>query len=258
MICPNCGEELQEDDVYCFRCGYKVEKPLEEQTPTVETFSPDEKRSGERCPNCGEKVEKGDAFCVRCGYRLQASAENTSSGNRGRAPKLNVPVGDAGFVEDGQPEMICSMCGCKIPASSAVCPICQQPTQGYDRRRQDPRVAYRVQERPRVRKKPFNVFALIGFIFAMLGLLVTIASGSGIALSIAGLVLGIIGLVKSKKTGTGKGFAIAAIVVSAVAIVLFAVALVLDALEIFTYSSTGSEPVFPDSGLDFWDNENLF
>ena len=250
MICPNCGTELQEGDAFCCRCGYKVEKPIEEQTPTVETFSPDEKLQKDRCPNCGANVQKDSLFCERCGYRLSVPA------NHSNEPELNVPIGDAGFVKNGQPEMICAMCGCKIPASSRVCPICQQPTVRYAR---DVRRVYRYEERPRVQRKPFNVFALLGFIFGLLGLLMVLGGMvEGIVLAIPGLVLSIIGLVKSKKTKSGKGFAITGLVLSSVAIVIFVLALAFGVLELFTSSGTGSEPVYPDMDTDFWGNGNLY
>ena len=250
MICPNCGAELQEDDVFCCHCGYKVEKPIEDQMPTVETFSPDEKPQGNRCPNCGAKVEKDSLFCVHCGYRLSSPTEKNT-----REPSLNVPVGDAGVVQNGQPEMICVMCGCKIPASSRVCPICQQPTGRYAR---EPRRVYRYEERPRVRRKPFNVFALIGFIFGLLSLLTLFSSGAGIVLSIPGLVLSIIGLVKSKKTKSGKGFAIAGLVLSAVTIVIFILAIMVGLLGSLASVGTGVDSSYPNMDTDFWGNGNMY
>ena len=158
MICPNCGTELQADDAFCYKCGYKVEKTVD--TSTVEPYTPDEQPTGEVCPNCGKKVDKEDAFCMRCGYRLQAPMSNEMA-----APNLSVPVGDAGYVLNGQPGIICGMCGCKIPASSTICPICQQPTTRFA-----PRVTpYYAQ--PVAKKKAFNVLALLGFIFGLIGLL---------------------------------------------------------------------------------------
>lgn len=249
MICPNCGAELKEDDVFCCHCGYKVEKPIEDQMPTVETFSPDERPQENRCPNCGAKVEKDSLFCVRCGYRLSAPANNPSE------PELNVPVGDAGFVQNGQPEMICTMCGCKIPANSRVCPICQQPTGRYAR---DARRVYRYQERPIRQRKPFNVFALIGFIFGLLSILTLFTSGIGIVLSIPGLVLSIIGLVKSRKTRSGKGFAIAGLVLSAVTIVIFVLIIVLGLFGTLASMGTGVDSTYPNTDADFWGNGNWY
>ena len=285
MICPNCGAEMQEGDVFCSHCGYKVEtkeevkapveevqKPVEDvQMPKVETFAHGEmansapyvdrraqKRAAKQaraesryCPNCGGRTGDGDVFCMRCGYSLQSNA--SSGGNQ--QPPLNVPVGDAGYGANGQPEIVCAMCGCKIPASSTVCPICQQPIA----RRANPRVQPVYQERPRSQKKPFNTFALIGFIFAMIGLLGGFTEGLGILFAIPGLVLGILGLVKSKKTGTGKGFAITAIILSGIAIAIFALMLMIDILDVFTYTSTGTDGTYYDSSYyDYWGNSGGF
>lgn len=255
MICPNCGAELQEGDVFCCHCGYKLEntEQSETATPTVETFSPDEKQNGTHCPNCGEKVSKEDVFCMRCGYRLQAEQPKAAPNSE---PPLNVPVGDAGFVHSGEPEMICRMCGCKIPASSTICPICQQPTVRYAQ--SAPRVQPIYQTQPQAHKKPFNVFALLGFIFGLLGLLGSLGGGEGVLLAIPGLVLGIIGLVKAKKTGAGKGFALTGIILSSVAIILFVIMFTMELLEVFTYNGTGSESVPTDPEFDFWGNGNLY
>lgn len=267
MICPNCGAELQEDDVFCCHCGYKVEKkeepntPVEDfSTPTIETFTPDNapkkahqnSPEGGYCPNCGAKTGAEDAFCMYCGYALKNG--DPSRGYAQPIPPLDVPVGDVGFGGNGQPEIICAMCGCKIPASSVVCPVCQQPV-----RRNIPPRAQAYPARQHARKKPFNVFALLGFIFALLGLLSIADLSVGIIFTIPGLVLGIIGLVKSKKTGAGKGFAITAIVISGIAIAIFALVLMVNVLDAFTVSpDIGSDGSYYDSSYDYWGNGNFY
>ena len=79
------------------------------------------------------------------------------------------------------------------------------------------------QERPKT-----NVLAIIGFSLVFLAIAVTILSryesgllGLSMAASIAGLVCSIIGRVRCKKLGgSGKGFAIAGIVLNAVSLAL--------------------------------------
>ena len=249
MLCPNCGTEIQEEDAFCYKCGYKVEKPVD--APTVAPYTPETQTTGDFCPNCGGKVEKEDAFCMRCGYRLQAPTPSAAE-----IPDLSVPVGDAGFVKQGQAEMICRMCGCKIPASSTICPICQQPT-AYAR--SAPRVTpYYTQ--PVAKKKPFNVLALLGFIFGIIGLLgcLGLEDEGGFIMAIPGLVLSILGLIKSKKLGTGKGFAIAGIVISAVAIAIFVLVLGAEILEEVLGSGVNGDPTYPDSGTDLWGDGHLY
>ncbi|MGN1042923.1 MAG: zinc-ribbon domain-containing protein, partial [Christensenellales bacterium] len=47
-ICPNCGKEIEEKDVFCSHCG----KKLTEST---------------KCPVCGNEMN-GAKFCSKCGY----------------------------------------------------------------------------------------------------------------------------------------------------------------------------------------------
>lgn len=49
--CPNCGAEVNFEDVFCGKCG----KPVKEEL---------------KCVGCGTKVEPGDMFCRKCGARL--------------------------------------------------------------------------------------------------------------------------------------------------------------------------------------------
>ena len=189
MICPNCGTELSEGDAFCYACGYKIQ--------TKNTFE------GERCPSCGQSVESGDEFCATCGTKLHTEEP---------IPDLGVPVMDTAFAKEGQPEKVCRMCGCRIPASAQICPVCQQPT----------RYAAQPQARPQyapARRSTFNWLALIAFICAL-----GVGSIPG---CIAGLVLGVMGLKKARVCGSGKGFAVAAIILSAVTLILLAIVFVI-------------------------------
>ena len=69
---------------------------------------------------------------------------------------------------------------------------------------------------------PTNVLAITGFVLAIVGLLGCWIPGLNVVaaiLGLAGLVLGIVGLTQVKKGKTGKGFALSAIIVGALAIV---------------------------------------
>lgn len=231
------------------------------------------------CPNCGKEVMDEDVFCVRCGYRLK---EETKAEEKVEAPSEteNTPVVDDGLLEDAGaqntvvedddpfirdedllrvpvkdvhgegPSMICRMCGCKIPADSAFCPVCSQQT-GYVPPRPQAQQAYYAPPQPQAQprqKNKINVFAVVGFILSMASVLVW--EYLGVAMGIAGLVLGIVGLKKSKETGKGKGFAIAAIVVGVLGIVLNVTLIVLSLTgviaewEAWMYEMLG----IPDSG----------
>lgn len=51
LACPSCGQAIEGDDTYCWRCG---------------------ERLGERCRDCGEPLLEDDRFCAGCGRNLGA------------------------------------------------------------------------------------------------------------------------------------------------------------------------------------------
>lgn len=57
MLCPKCGEHLEDDARFCTNCGQKIE--------TV----------GRVCAGCGKKLKPDAKFCTSCG--LQVGAANT-------------------------------------------------------------------------------------------------------------------------------------------------------------------------------------
>lgn len=50
--CPNCGENIKANDIFCRKCGTKIERKLS-------------------CPNCGENINIYDIFCGKCGAKLK-------------------------------------------------------------------------------------------------------------------------------------------------------------------------------------------
>ena len=49
--CPNCGESIKINDIFCRKCGAKIEIELS-------------------CPNCGESIDAYDIFCGKCGAKV--------------------------------------------------------------------------------------------------------------------------------------------------------------------------------------------
>jgi len=49
-VCKSCGAELRPEDVFCRKCGVKVEMLV--------------------CPSCGTIPREGDTFCRKCGVAL--------------------------------------------------------------------------------------------------------------------------------------------------------------------------------------------
>ena len=50
--CPNCGENVKTNDIFCRKCGAKIERELS-------------------CPNCGESINTNDIFCGKCGEKIK-------------------------------------------------------------------------------------------------------------------------------------------------------------------------------------------
>lgn len=62
--CPNCGNEVNEDD-FCSKCGFKLR--------TKQHTLQDNKQ---HCPNCGFKTSIRDEFCQKCGARIKGKSNN--------------------------------------------------------------------------------------------------------------------------------------------------------------------------------------
>ena len=62
-VCPNCGAEMDDDQIFCTQCGaeYKAGDHEEHSGRNVQ------KRV---CPNCGKTIKEGQRFCTGCGTKL--------------------------------------------------------------------------------------------------------------------------------------------------------------------------------------------
>jgi uncharacterized Zn finger protein (UPF0148 family) len=69
MICKECGNDLQDTDVFCPKCGARVVKER-------------------RCPDCGAVLRDGMQFCAKCGKRIEAPR------SKSHAPQetLDIPI----------------------------------------------------------------------------------------------------------------------------------------------------------------------
>jgi predicted RNA-binding Zn-ribbon protein involved in translation (DUF1610 family) len=56
--CNKCDIELQIEDLYCYRCGSKLELRSQPSPPA--------------CPLCGSEVRDRDEYCRRCGAPLSS------------------------------------------------------------------------------------------------------------------------------------------------------------------------------------------
>ncbi len=80
LVCPKCGSENQEKNVYCYDCGNKLQKKASElggkqAEIRVEPGSisiVDDRRVAKVviCPKCNSANKVGDKFCFSCGKKI--------------------------------------------------------------------------------------------------------------------------------------------------------------------------------------------
>lgn len=68
MLCPKCGNNIEDGDLFCSECGYNPpKKTTTEEKEELQTTKL-------RCPKCGAKNDEGDSFCSECGSSLNTGA----------------------------------------------------------------------------------------------------------------------------------------------------------------------------------------
>lgn len=106
----------------------------------------------------------------------------------------------------------CKNCGTQLDDSYKVCPNCGQPVAAQPAAQTQPAAPATVEEP----KGPWKVFAILGLIFGIVGLVLSWASFGGLTISIVALVFSILGL----KSKAKHGMAVAGLVLSIIALAL--------------------------------------
>ena len=148
------------------------------------------------CDTCGSTNLDSDKFCASCGAKLPDDASSIDE-----ATAKVIDEKETSNIISASPDT--SMASNVRPESSSE----QTPPPVY----QNVNNTY-VQVTP----PPSNTTALIGLISSLVSLI--LCAGT---LGLVSLIISIVGAVNVKKTGTGKGFAIAGIIISAVQIVFW-------------------------------------
>lgn len=89
-ICPTCGNQCNDTDVFCFLCGTKFEVKKENQTKKQMKF----------CMNCGKELLPGAAFCMGCGTPVGSVGKSESNVEHQRRQVL-MGSGETGRVNYG-------------------------------------------------------------------------------------------------------------------------------------------------------------
>ncbi len=124
MNCPNCGNVLQEDAIFCDQCGSRMGAAPGEAAPDAHVrehrmapvvTSP----SGAiLCPGCGAENVPGELFCAECGTPLEAPAPEQAV-----AASTHTPAEVASPVVQ-EANLRCAACGAEVRPGDTFCFAC--------------------------------------------------------------------------------------------------------------------------------------
>ena len=148
------------------------------------------------CDTCGSTNLDGDKFCATCGAQLPEAASS-------------IEEATAKAIDEKETSNIISA----SPDTSMASNVKPEP----EKEQTPPPVYQNVNNTyVQVTPPPSNTTALVGLISSLVSLV--LCAGT---LGLVSLIISIVGAVNVKKTGTGKGFAIAGIIISAVQILFW-------------------------------------
>lgn len=112
LACGNCGALNDPDDLFCNRCGSRLEAASTEK---------------KICSVCGAANDADDVFCVTCGSQL---AKREGGAGRNLQPAGNDPAPGAKNEQDGSRETKCGRCGAANEPDDAFCIECGSALDG--------------------------------------------------------------------------------------------------------------------------------
>jgi len=119
--CPNCGEALDEDAVFCGNCGAKVAGPL----PPPETAAAPEPAPPAPAPPAGEAAVETPPAETGAGEEQRQPAQEPEAAETPPEAEVQEPAGEEAGAGGEAPGRICPGCGAHISDESAVfCPEC--------------------------------------------------------------------------------------------------------------------------------------
>lgn len=110
-LCPNCGNELADDEIFCIKCGTKYEAqavPVEVNNTASQTLQPNSKV----CSKCGSVLDDDEVFCTKCGTKYEVPVVSEEVNDTSSNSKLCTKCGKK-LADD---EMFCCNCGTKYDA----------------------------------------------------------------------------------------------------------------------------------------------
>jgi len=98
-VCPKCDTELNDDLVFCTRCGTKLPLPV-----SKDDGEPVSLQGEVYCPTCEETYTDGSLFCRKCGAKLEPVPEPVFLYKQ-------CPGCSKRFEDDS---VFCNMCGIRL------------------------------------------------------------------------------------------------------------------------------------------------
>lgn len=97
-ICSYCGQEIDDNDVFCGYCGKKYVEVKPEPQPSYNIEDRVEEENTKTCPNCGSKISSNDTVCPNCGYQIEQPSfdfEQTMSNATEKAKQVGKTVSNS-------------------------------------------------------------------------------------------------------------------------------------------------------------------
>jgi len=125
MKCPKCGNQAQDDALFCDQCGQRL-TPAPSVTPSP-AASPAPAQPGAQglaCPSCGTRATPGEMFCDECGAPLEAPQPDVAVEAVPVAQPAPTTPQPAAAAPEPAPQTVCPACGAGVTPGDAFCFAC--------------------------------------------------------------------------------------------------------------------------------------
>jgi predicted amidophosphoribosyltransferase len=119
VICPACKAGNVPGEAFCYACGAPLEAPAPAQVPPPPAAPAGAAAPGTTCPACGAAVTPGDEFCGGCGAAVAPAPPAPAAAP---AEVKAAPVAEA--PPPAAPALTCPACGAESKPGDLFCGSC--------------------------------------------------------------------------------------------------------------------------------------